>query len=411
MSTTPITIPQPTNTSTTTPTGVTSPLTPMVPATNPNGATGTAPTITGTGLAGTTTPASTAVVPPSTGSAGLQGVVDTSQDSYTAGLQSKADAASATSSDSLAALLKAMTAGGSAENTNTAYQENGVDQADTDLSNVNEQISGEKNALANQVAAIKANKEGTFGGAVDQAVQAATDASLQRQASLAVIQTAAQGKYDIAKGIADRQAAAATEADQNKVNTLQTVYEANKDMFSTEEQQAFSAAQTDRQNKIDATKTQMGQVSDLAITALKNGAPTSVATAIQNAPDLASAEAAAGTWLKTPTTPTAATTKDGTFAGINKLLGINPATGKGYTLDASDPNSPAITDKNGKITPEGWSAIVQNGAETGLSVNDLLDEYAGKLDPHSAQAYGLTAKQQTDYGIDNDKPSSGFFGL
>lgn len=269
-----------------------------------SGVGGKMPTISVNGLNSGGVPSPYQVTPPapSSAGAGLAGAIDSNTSTYAANLAAARDAAKSSKNDSLDALTAEMEkAGGVAEDTNNAYKTYGVDAAQGELTSINNEITSEKNALNHSVLAIQKNPNGMSASALAGEVDRVTNISLAKQADLSVIQMAKQGQYDSAKAIADRSVAAQTEAEQNKINALQATYDANKDEFSTAEQEAFSAAQADRQAQLDEQKTTLSGISNLAIEALKNGAPTSVARAIQSSKTLADATLAAGSYLKAPT--------------------------------------------------------------------------------------------------------------
>jgi hypothetical protein len=130
------------------------------------------------------------------------------------------------------------------------YDQLGVNSAEKELNVINNQMIAEQHALMRRIQQIEKNSEGMFGGAVDQEIQKAKDESLYRQADLAIIQMSKQGQYDSARTIADRAVAALVEQDQRKVDALKTIYEDNKDLFTTAEQRQFQVAQKDRETEI-----------------------------------------------------------------------------------------------------------------------------------------------------------------
>lgn len=213
------------------------------------------PVITATGLSQNPTPAVVPPPPPATAAAGLTGALDSTTNDFTKRLADNAAGAKTSADDSLKQLLSAL-GGGTSEFTDAAYSANGVDQAQSGLSEVNSQILAEKNALNHKVETLKANPQGFFGTGLQQEIDRVTNESLSKQADLAVIQLAKQGQFDSAKAIADRAVAAQTEARQNKITALQAVYEANKDLFSTAEQQQFEADQTKRNGDLELERSE-----------------------------------------------------------------------------------------------------------------------------------------------------------
>lgn len=210
------------------------------------------PTIAMDALGAPTTPAKIPPAPISTAHDGLQGAMETHADQFTQGLADNAAAAKATKDDSYQALLTSiMGTPGTATLTDEAYKNTGVDSADSELKDINNQILQEQESLRRSVEKVQKNESGQFGGAVEQQVQELKDKSLSRQADLAVIQLSKQGKYDSAKTIADRAVAATVEQGQQRISVLQKMYDENKDLFTTAEQEQFQTQQDDRKRELD----------------------------------------------------------------------------------------------------------------------------------------------------------------
>lgn len=209
------------------------------------------PVISIASLAKPQTPMQVTQPTPATQTAGALGGIQQQTGDYTANLQKQAEAAQTGKDSSLQSLIDAMgQKEGAAQLTNEAYAAT-VDPAQKELTDINNQLLQEQVSNRHQIDALKANPQGAFGTGLQQKVDEINSASLSRQADLAVVQLAKQGAYDGAKAIADRAVAAATEAQQNKIDALQLSYEANKDEFTKDEQRAFEAAQKDRQDKLD----------------------------------------------------------------------------------------------------------------------------------------------------------------
>lgn len=389
---------------------------PIVPT-----AASTTPVMTPTGLSSIATPMTVppSTQTPSTAMAGLQGSIDTTTnpnpDTDPSVLAKNTAAAQQNSNTSLQALIDELsnkTSTAAATDQADAANPDGTGSVDTlskNVADVNNQILAEKNSLNSIIADITKNSSGLGADALAGQIKQATDQSTARQANLAVILSAAQGNYTAAKTIADAAVAASTQAEEDKITALQTIYTANKDEFTTAEQEEFQAAQTQRTSDLETARNQMTQISDLAITALKNGAPTSVATAIQNSGSLADAEKAAGGYLVTPTKTTAADTQSQALAGIGQLLTLN-ADGSSLKTPSGAPYV-STTGGGTYITPAGLQAILNAAVQDKVSRAQVLDQYSNYLDPHAASAYGLSAAEMKTYGVDNTVPASSSGGF
>lgn len=189
---------------------------------------------------------------PATEMAGLGGVIEQNATTYQSELDKAATEAQTSKSSSLQDLLKGLNgAQGESQLTSSEYAKTGVNTAQSDLKDINNQILAEQLSARRQVEALQKNPQGLYGGALEQKIQEINDKSTARQADLSVIQLAKQGKYDSAKQIADRAVAAKMEGEKNKIAALQLNYEDNKDLFTTAEKRSFESAQADRQRKLD----------------------------------------------------------------------------------------------------------------------------------------------------------------
>jgi len=208
------------------------------------------PVITAAGLQSNPTPLTVPAMPPTTAPAALGGALSSTQRTWQQQLDAAAAGAKDNSDKSLSDVLAAELSGGTAEFTDQAYKAAGVDKAQQELTDTNNQIVAEEEALNHKVDALKTNTQGLFGTGLQQEIDKATSASLSKRADLAVIQLSKQGAFDSAKAIADRAVAAKMEARQNQITVLDQIYQANKDIFTTAEQHQFEAAQAERQSKL-----------------------------------------------------------------------------------------------------------------------------------------------------------------
>lgn len=191
---------------------------------------------------------------PSTQTDATATAITSSADAELATLKSNAEAAKQNKDKSFDDLISStLDSEGTAGAENRLYEEKGVNKAESELSDINNQIIAEQKAVDNQVKELEKNPNGLFGGALTQEIQRVKDASLSRQADLSIIQLSRQGKFDSAKAVADRAVKALTEKENNRNAALKAIYEDNRDDFTVAEQRAFEVAQkareTEAQNK------------------------------------------------------------------------------------------------------------------------------------------------------------------
>lgn len=187
---------------------------------------------------------------------------------------------------------------GETQLTDEALRATGVDTAEAELKQINNDILAEQNALRRQIQEIEKNKGGMFGGGVQDEINRVKNISLAKQADLSIIQMAKQGRFDSAKEIADRRVAVQMEQNRNRLEAARFNYEENKEAFTKAEQRDFEAKVRAEERKLDKEETAAKTLSDTKLSVLKSAseqsAPASVLRAIQSARTPEEAIAAAG---------------------------------------------------------------------------------------------------------------------
>lgn len=172
---------------------------------------------------------------------------------------------------------------GETQLTSEAYQaKGGVDDVEKELNDINQQILVEQESLRRKQEALQKRGGGLKSGMVAE-LDMLESASLRKQADLSVIQLGIQGRYDSAKAIADRAVAVQLERDKTLTDALKSVYERNKELFTTAEQREFDTMLADRERQYEAEAETKKSISDLAIEAQRNGAPSSIASQMRGA--------------------------------------------------------------------------------------------------------------------------------
>ena len=216
-------------------------------------------------------------------SAQIESMAKTNQDTFTRNLEERAkqlEADRATSKDIyLQSLLGSQ---GEKQLTQEAYAKT-VDPLEQELTDINNQIMAEQNAVRRRLQELDKNPQGLFGGALQDEKNRVERESLAKQADLSVIQMARQGKYDSAKEIADRAIQVRLEQQQTINEALKFNYDENKELFTKAEQRAFETAQADRERQLNKEETIMQKISDISIEAIKGNAPSSVIQKMRSA--------------------------------------------------------------------------------------------------------------------------------
>lgn len=171
-----------------------------------------------------------------------------------------------------------------------------VDPATKELNEINARINEESLAGRRREEAVLTLPGITKAQAQDK-INEIRRGNASTLADLSVVQMAKQGQYDSAREIADRAIQAKLEEQKNRNDALLFTYQENKELFTKAEQRQFEQAQRDRERKLDAEEKVLTQISNLALDALQNGAPTSVVTKMQKAKTVAEATLFGGQYV------------------------------------------------------------------------------------------------------------------
>lgn len=183
--------------------------------------------------------------------AGMETMPDT-QDQFIQELGQETEQAQRTQDTSLDAYLNTLLSEpGETEATITAYEEAGVNERKRELLDINDQMRREQLSARRRIERAKENMEGRSATAIQNEVRRIENESYQKQADLAVIQMARQGRYDSAKEIADRAVAVQMEQQQRVLAARELIYQNNKDAFTRAEQREFETKQADRQRRLE----------------------------------------------------------------------------------------------------------------------------------------------------------------
>lgn len=228
---------------------------------------------------GTTQPFKLNSPSPSVGVDGMLGALETQattfQDDYTKTLDQRAKQAETAKTGSKNALLsRILNSKGEAELTNEAYQD--VDPIESELNTINRQIKEEQVGLQRKIEELEKNPRGLFGGALQDEIDKVKTESVRKQADLSLIQLGVQGRYDTALNQANRKVDVMLEREQKMTDALRLDYEDNKDLFTQAEQRQFETMQGDRERALDTKKEELKAVNDIALSALREGAPTAL---------------------------------------------------------------------------------------------------------------------------------------
>jgi len=238
------------------------------------------------------------VTDPQTGTAmaGLGGALEAQTDSFAQGLtdtRNQREAEKNQSRNDYSSLVANRT--GLEGFSLQADQDAGVFEADSALQDINNELRTEQLGRRRSVEALQG--QGNLKGTTQSQVNNINRESYSKQADMAIVQLAAQGRFNSASALADRKANAMFEQEQNQIDAAKITYEDNKDLYNKAEQREFETALTDRTNRVQAEKEQMQAVQNLALQAQLDGAPPDIVSEMMKAKTLADASALGGQFV------------------------------------------------------------------------------------------------------------------
>lgn len=255
-------------------------------------------TITSTSMT-PTTPTTLADGTQATQAQGMMTEFTDATDTYTKDLEAKTKALEAPKANALSDYLSQLQgAKGLSQLTAESYAgKGGVDDITPELNDINDKIRREQLSMRRQTEAVQKNMQGRMASGVANEVNRIERESFAKQADLAVIQQAVQGRYDSAKEIADRAVTAQLEQQTNDLAIKKFNYEENKEAFTAAEQRSFEAAQGDRERKLEAERQNKQDMYELGIQASADGAPSSVVSQMFKAKTREEALAIGGSYI------------------------------------------------------------------------------------------------------------------
>lgn len=218
---------------------------------------------------------------------GLGAALEDVPDQFTQNLEQRSQQTEEAKDQSLNDLLTAFTQQqGFEQLTAQTQQEAGLQTLETDLLDINDQLRREELSRRRAVERIESRGGGLKSGAAAE-VANINRQSFSKQADLAIVQLAAQGKYDSARRFAEQKAKALYEQQQNAIELRKFIYQEHKDLFSIAEQRQFEVELNNRERKLNNERADFEALQSAKLEALKmaqlNGAPVSVLQAIQTA--------------------------------------------------------------------------------------------------------------------------------
>ena len=224
---------------------------------------------------------------PDTEAAGMDGFLEEQADTFTAQLEKQAETTEKGAVDSLEDFVSSLETREGFEGFSLAAEEEaGVSQLESELLDINDQIRRERLSMRRSIERIQEKGGGLKIGAAAE-IGNIQRVSLSKQADLAIVQLAAQGRFDSAKAIADRKARVQFEQEENRIEASRFLYQENKSLFTQAEQRLFETRLSDRDRSLKNERADFETLQGVKLSALQmaqtNNAPVSILSAIQQA--------------------------------------------------------------------------------------------------------------------------------
>lgn len=178
------------------------------------------------------------------------------------------------------------------------YATEGVNVAQKELQQITQDMRARDLSYRRQVEQIQSNNPtGQLEQGQVQQINKLSTEHAREMADLAIVAEAKQGNFDSAKSIVDRKVDAETEGLKTQLNTLQYFYEKNSAQLTSAQKTLLEQKTMSVQNELNDKKELIQSLGNIQIEAAKNGAPTSVISAIGKAQNLSAGIVASGTYL------------------------------------------------------------------------------------------------------------------
>lgn len=159
------------------------------------------------------------------------------------------------------------------------YEDLEVDTKRQKVDQYTNEIEQEQLANRREIDQIKKNNPGMTEFALNSEVRRINDASLSRQADLAILQSSSLRDYSTAAAIADRQVEAKLEPMRAELEARKFFYENNKDVLD----KADAALIREEERALNQKEKELDIIKDMKLSIAKNGAPASVLNSLSNA--------------------------------------------------------------------------------------------------------------------------------
>jgi hypothetical protein len=287
--------------------------------------------------------------------------------------------------------------GESGKITEQAYKAEGVDVAKQEYDNYTNQLEAEQNALRRRLETLDKNEAGLFGGAVAQEKDRANRESLSKQADLAILQNASIRRYDTARDIADRSVELKLEPIKAKLEAYKFIYEENKDNFNTLEKRQYESQIKEEERVYEKQQADLKEVSDLSLTALENGAPSSVAIRMRAAKTAEEAMRIGGSYIMS----IASRKAQAELAAMNNPVGVQIPKSV-FDLKAAD-RTP-LSDSRATISEvEEMQQILNRNADSLAVLETGTSEDARRFLQLRSNVVDKLARERTGAVIGNDE--------
>lgn len=178
-----------------------------------------------------------------------------------------------------------------------ALEDSGANQLQEDVDSIISQMEAADIAATRKVERIEENRQGLFGGAVEDEVYRVQKENARHQADLAITLAAKSRALDTATSIINQRTEALTEELKLQLESEKYFYENNKQALTQAEQRQYEGLMQQDQRQYEASVNLEQQKGELMLSATTAGAPQSVINAISNASTIGEALNAGGGYI------------------------------------------------------------------------------------------------------------------
>jgi len=247
-------------------------------------------------------------------------------------------------------------------------------------------LQASQRAQQKAIKELEQNKQGLFGGALQQEIQRTNREFASEQADLSIGYDVANRNYTAAQATADRKVKLLLEPLETKIQFQTTFFNANQAKLSTAQQNAMQVLIEKNKREYDYTQKVLDTGNNIMLEAAKRNAPAGIISAISKASTIPEKIAAAGNYLATPNTQIVT-------AGGNSLL-IDTTTGNTIRNFGSSGTPDVVTIGKDPITGDDVKGYYDPATKSFVSINNTTNPSKGVVGGFNISSYATDPQHE-----------------